>query len=383
MPYHLNAKGEPGLCKAVNKCPFGKADDHFTTPEAARTAFEKKNEDSLVITENWTPTDLKKALSQNKALQGRTLKDVRDNLKADFEDTLYYAAFDNEILIDTYAQRAQGFEGSEFSLDVWDDGTGPYVTISIDQTDYQEVPLRHIKELVDHSEDVHTDWGDTYTSHTWTIRLLPTDSSRAKAAITNGALKDSYKYLNKPEYPRWMVLPATRPAPSFIDSGATIVSRKANEAVKQAEAKVDAAVKAGANIQKHVKKLEVLAAEKAEVVKVLSSVNSPRVKKVLSSEVTLIDSESLKQAKIKAAAEKKSNPGNLKNLQTVLADAKQKQLESKEPLRKAAEDFAIKKIASHHPSPDGRRANSQARSWLKNHPELIDTILEEQRPSWS
>jgi len=41
--FHINPEtGEPGLCKAQKQCPFGGDDAHFTSKEAARTAYEEK-----------------------------------------------------------------------------------------------------------------------------------------------------------------------------------------------------------------------------------------------------------------------------------------------------------------------------------------------------
>ena len=41
--YHINHRGEAGLCKAQRKCPFGDlATDHFDSPEEARAAYELK-----------------------------------------------------------------------------------------------------------------------------------------------------------------------------------------------------------------------------------------------------------------------------------------------------------------------------------------------------
>jgi hypothetical protein len=41
--YHLNYRGEPGLCSAtVKPCPFGGPDDHFETENDARKAYEKQ-----------------------------------------------------------------------------------------------------------------------------------------------------------------------------------------------------------------------------------------------------------------------------------------------------------------------------------------------------
>lgn len=46
MKFHINpATGEPGKCSAERGgCPFGGEDDHYTSKEAARAAFEKTNE---------------------------------------------------------------------------------------------------------------------------------------------------------------------------------------------------------------------------------------------------------------------------------------------------------------------------------------------------
>jgi hypothetical protein len=39
--YHINSAGEAGACKAVKGgCPFGGLDEHYTSAEAARKAFE-------------------------------------------------------------------------------------------------------------------------------------------------------------------------------------------------------------------------------------------------------------------------------------------------------------------------------------------------------
>lgn len=39
--YHINKKGEPGICSAEVKCPLGGGEEqHYSTPEKARQAFE-------------------------------------------------------------------------------------------------------------------------------------------------------------------------------------------------------------------------------------------------------------------------------------------------------------------------------------------------------
>jgi hypothetical protein len=42
--YHINAKGEPGVCHAKRKCPFGGEDQHYPSQAAARRGFEKSME---------------------------------------------------------------------------------------------------------------------------------------------------------------------------------------------------------------------------------------------------------------------------------------------------------------------------------------------------
>src|SRR5579875_3211223 len=45
--YHINEQGNPGLCKATVRCPFGDASEHYSTPEQAREAYEIQVESVL------------------------------------------------------------------------------------------------------------------------------------------------------------------------------------------------------------------------------------------------------------------------------------------------------------------------------------------------
>lgn len=48
--FHLKENGEPGPCNAEERaCPRGSTDEHFSTPETAREAFEKKQNLSHVL----------------------------------------------------------------------------------------------------------------------------------------------------------------------------------------------------------------------------------------------------------------------------------------------------------------------------------------------
>ena len=39
--YHINAKGEPGVCKAQQACPFGTSEEHYDSAQEARAAYEE------------------------------------------------------------------------------------------------------------------------------------------------------------------------------------------------------------------------------------------------------------------------------------------------------------------------------------------------------
>lgn len=46
--FHTNAKGEPGRCSAQqDNCPFGGSEDHYSTPAAARAAYEELQQTSF------------------------------------------------------------------------------------------------------------------------------------------------------------------------------------------------------------------------------------------------------------------------------------------------------------------------------------------------
>ena len=49
--YHINpGTGEPGICTATQRCPFGDlATEHYSSPEAAREAYEKQASQSPMV----------------------------------------------------------------------------------------------------------------------------------------------------------------------------------------------------------------------------------------------------------------------------------------------------------------------------------------------
>jgi hypothetical protein len=48
--FHINSKGDAGKCSAAKGgCPFGGEKEHFTSPEAARKAYEDRQAEELVL----------------------------------------------------------------------------------------------------------------------------------------------------------------------------------------------------------------------------------------------------------------------------------------------------------------------------------------------
>ena len=42
--YHIKKDGTPGVCTAINRCPYGGEGEHYPTKEAAHDAFQKQME---------------------------------------------------------------------------------------------------------------------------------------------------------------------------------------------------------------------------------------------------------------------------------------------------------------------------------------------------
>jgi hypothetical protein len=57
--YHINSKGNPGVCKATQGgCPFGEASDHFATAAEARNAFENSSSADKIPSTKKKSTDI-------------------------------------------------------------------------------------------------------------------------------------------------------------------------------------------------------------------------------------------------------------------------------------------------------------------------------------
>jgi hypothetical protein len=75
--FHINAKGEAGKCSATQGgCPFGDESQHYTSPEAAREGYEKRN-----VGDGWPPKVTKSSASTAAAPKGEYDGWTADQLK--------------------------------------------------------------------------------------------------------------------------------------------------------------------------------------------------------------------------------------------------------------------------------------------------------------
>lgn len=71
--YHVNSAGEAGTCRATKGgCPFGGEDEHYSSPEAARAAFEESMENETTTRYSRPNLPLRVERSVIPAMLGRT-----------------------------------------------------------------------------------------------------------------------------------------------------------------------------------------------------------------------------------------------------------------------------------------------------------------------
>lgn len=380
--YHINAKGEAGACSAKKGgCPFGGEDEHFTTPEAARASYEKKQEAAhKEENEKWTDAELKKAIERI-PLRGKNLDEIRKNLKEDYERVQHVQNFDAATLADKYGDRNTDYDSDDFYQTIEKQANGDWYTrITVTQYSHQDEPLENIKGLIYHHEQDEYGYSNA-TDHAYAIKLDQADSERAEDIQLQRDLEKAYKYLNKPEYPAWMVLPNMKHSEPIFDFRANRAAMDANRKVKLATDAIASATKAGGSTSKQAQKLVELNKDKEDLAEALKSASAQRVKKAIANEKAVVDQQISKAQKAHDTAARRSGVDNLKKLQTKLKDAKAEQDAALGPLKAEAEKYAVRLLAIHHPATSPQRAQAQARAWIKKHPELIGSIMKEQTRS--
>lgn len=108
--YHINAKGDAGKCSAVERCPFGGEDAHFSTAEAAREHYEAQQ--SLGVL-----TKLRQRKFLNKAVTVGAMTAVAFSLAGcssiSKDMPTPYNAPDEPVATDTYTPQPEATESDK------------------------------------------------------------------------------------------------------------------------------------------------------------------------------------------------------------------------------------------------------------------------------
>ena len=105
--YHINKKGEAGLCRATTgKCPFGGANVHYSSKEEARIGYEKTKVNIVIpnvnLEKKLDKAELLLIETSKKTLEGK-LRDyfiALDSIKDKTNVEAYYAIPEGNM--DTY-----------------------------------------------------------------------------------------------------------------------------------------------------------------------------------------------------------------------------------------------------------------------------------------
>lgn len=158
--FHINNSGEAGACSATKgNCPFGGEDDHFTSAEAARAAYEKTMAPAILSTVSIPAKD--------RAFRVPTASFTRDSVS--YEETLQTAetlkaAGRFVVIVSTFIDRSPKTEDDEPPK--WDDNKYGYSA-------YDD----HAEGEAQHDDDIR-EWEDNHPV------LQTVDQFSARAAGT-------------------------------------------------------------------------------------------------------------------------------------------------------------------------------------------------------
>lgn len=384
MLYHVNkSTGEAGKCKAEKgKCPFGGADEHFTSPEAARSFYES-NQHSFgpPLTETWTQDELRKVMTKMPGVRGLTLEAVRKNLKNSYEDSLAMGELDNAKLIKSYGDIHASAREDNFSVIYEHDRKGNTEAI-IYYYDYGylgEQPLSNVKNLV-LAED---NYDDDSVEYSYRVKLDPKDAQVVQAMERVKSLAKSYEYLNNPLYPKWMVLPQYhRHGSDYFHSMSYGKLRQLKQKREALERKIERAQKASPTVDRYAQKLKALREEEKAAKGIDELVKQKplpkRLLQAINAEQQAIQDDIKKTERLKRSAETKASSSNIESIQSKLDALADEEADLMVELRKDMEEHVRVKLAKHHPARDGRKATAQAKAWIKSHPELLDYEIQQQ-----
>lgn len=385
MAYHINNKGETGFCKAEKQCPFGDAEQHYSSAEAARAAFEETNAANVLVSnsiEFWDANELEASIATSPALHGVTLQEIRDNVKLDFEEALQTKTFDTRTFLMAYGMIPRDAEPEDYELTFGHNGSSLYAVVSVVKTNSSNEPFENVANLISQNKEPTHDLNNSSASiQKYFIKLKPSDEAKGRALYNRAALKESYANLSNKEYPNWMVLPAKEPMGAGIHPAALTVLRNAHIALQEVTKASSLAASNASVLQKYSQRITELDKKKAEVEKTIAEASSPESKKALLAEIDSLNREADSQ-RYSLSSESDLLASKARKIRLDLTTEEYNYEKAQANLREAAETFAIKILANRHPSTKKARALSQAKEWVRNHPNLVNSILKNQRSSW-
>ena len=223
--YHINAKGDAGLCKAgAGKCPFAKPEEHFSSKQEATAAAEKKlSEQHGALTSSQKHEPIKLAGVYAKAasaLAGRPVKSVEDYAKAvrqDFalvkdaqpigpKEILLEAGLDRLVdsRPDLYMRpgdKSRGEKEDEYILEISLESDNSMFEYYEDSHPIQKdgSPKKWTILLIEEEDNGYYDQSDYYnsptTKRTWSYALPSEDSAAYRARERFVELEEAHKRL--------------------------------------------------------------------------------------------------------------------------------------------------------------------------------------------
>lgn len=397
--YHINAKGDAGLCKAgAGKCPFAKPEEHFSSKQEATAAAEKKLSEqhgALTSSQKHEPIKLTGVYAKAaSALAGRPVKSVEDYAKAvrqDFalvkdaqpigpKEILLKAGLDR--LVDASPElyirpgyKDMGENEDEYVLEVSlesDNSMFEYYEdshpVQKDDSSKKWALLRIEEEdgYYDNRDDY--DYRDPTRKRTWTYELPAEDSAAYRARERFVELEEAHRRLENKELPTWAALPATVASTYVFRSSPELDKAKKEVEALEAKLKKLTSPAMGKRIANREEKISAAASEREAIAKFVGDDAPEAVKKLaeprLSELASTIERLNRDQSRDKSA----SSTLGTQVLELELSKAKEKLKETEDVYYKATSAQRFSRLAASYPDPDGRTRMAKAREWIKDHP---------------
>lgn len=367
--YHVNRAGDPGVCRAKTKCPFGDMEaDHYDSVPEARAAFETKmrSESSLSSVSrasNWEKTGDVKIPRGIKVL-GKHVPTVRDgveHIRAEYAKVEYA----QEVTPEMVAQQKGGIIASGVQDHYFEPVRGEmYLVIESYETD----PIDGVSP-----DDVEDDDEDRYWSGEPVVyKSLYKLDDQTVTEINDFAVKQGLENIVETSYrkdlPMWAALPATQgikhpTSPSSLDSS------NPEKAARKVEAMENRIRALGNNMARDAARGEKLAEVEADLVtlsEAFETESRPAVKTAIASYRTELEVALPKLRRQIKRADPTALSKELRALKREAAVANSAYAKVRE------QDFR-EGLASHYPSTDPEVRAKAADDWIRDNPAVVES----------